>query len=304
MLKTYKICENKVITCDKEEGQIFIYILPNDNEKAKLVSEYNIDEHTLTSSLDQDEPARLEFEPEHMAVIFKRPKNYSAQDKLLFKISSMGFFLFKDCLIITLSEDVSLFEGKIFNKTDSVQKLFLNLMYRNIFHFMEHLKSINMIVNEVEEKINTSTKNLYIIELFVVQKSLVYYLDAISSNSMIIEKIKNYGLKIGFSSEYMEFIDDISIDNNQCYKQAEIYSSILSGLMDARTSIIGNNLNLLMKTLNVITVIIMIPSMVTSLFSMNVDVPLHNNPYAFWIILGFSLLSLIGFSYFWKKQEW
>ena len=147
-------------------------------------------------------------------------------------------------------------------------------------------------------------KNEYLINLFTLEKSLVYYLNAINSNSLVIGKLRQYASKIGFSAEGIETIDDIIIENNQCYKQAEIYSNILAGLMDARVSIVSNNLNILMKTLNIITISIMVPTFVVSAFSMNVQIPLMHHQLAFWIIMGLAMCSVIIFLFFWRLKKW
>ena len=104
--------------------------------------------------------------------------------------------------------------------------------------------------------------------------------------------------------DHLEILDDIIIENNQCYTQAEIYSNILAGLMDARVSIVSNNLNMLMKTLNIITIGIMVPTLVVSAFSMNVSIPMQHNPLAFWIIMGLAIFSVIVFMLFWKFKKW
>jgi len=148
-------------------------------------------------------------------------------------------------------------------------------------------------------------ENKYLLNLFILEKSLVYYLNAINSNAMVIEKIKNNTIKIGIDSDTQEFLDDLLIENSQCFKQAEIYSNILSSLMDARASIVGNNLNVLMKTLNIITITIMMPTLVVSIFSMNVSLPLlHDHPLSFWLVLGLAMLSGVGFLFFWKRKKW
>ena len=85
--------------------------------------------------------------------------------------------------------------------------------------------------------------------------------------------MKHNAAKIGFTPENLEFIDDMIIENSQCYEQAEIYSNILASMMDARVSIVSNNLNWLMKTLTIITIAIMLPTLVVSIFSMNVPFP-------------------------------
>ncbi len=304
MLRICQIKDHQVSDCSGEQGPIWVYTNPSEQEKKHLVNELKIDEHTLASALDPDELSRLEFEPDHAALIFKRPKNYSSQDELLFKVSSVGLFLFKDRLIVVMPEEAPLFEGKQFQRVASLNDLLLKLIYRSIFHYLEHLKIINMITDSLEDKISSSMENKYLLNLFTLEKSLVYYLNAINSNSMLIEKLKTNAAKIGFSPEGLEFLDDIIIENNQCYRQAEIYSNILASMMDARASIVSNNLNVLMKTLNIITIGIMVPTFVVSAFSMNVGIPLSWHPAAFWMVMGLALVSVVAFMLFWRFKKW
>lgn len=305
MVRKYELAGGKIVESQNESSPIRVYVNPVEAEKRYLIDELKLDEHTLNSSLDPDELSRLEFEPEHVALIYKRPKNYAACDNFLFRVSSLGLFLFKDKLVILLAEDIPLFEGKPFVRSHSLPKAMLSLLYRSVFHFVEHLKVINMLSDSLEQKINASMENKYLLNLFVLEKSLVYYLNAINSNTMVIEKIRNNAARIGIDADTQEFLDDLIIENNQCYKQAEIYSNILSSLMDARAGIVGNNLNVLMKTLNIITITIMMPTLVVSIFSMNVSLPLvHDHPFSFWLVLGLAALSGIGFLVFWKRRKW
>ena len=303
MLKRYLLSDNKVVETDDQQGQILVFINPDEAERKHMLDDYRLDEHTLNSALDPDELARLEFEPEHVALIFKRPKNYSSKDQFLFKVASVGVFLFKDRVIVLLSEDVPIFSGKLFQKVSSLQDLCLRMIGRTIYHYLEHLKVINMITDSLEQKINTSMENKYLLNLFTLEKSLVYYLSAISSNAMLIEKIKNSAAKLGLTQDNLELLDDITIENNQCNKQAEIYSNILASLMDARASIVGNNLNILMKTLNIITIGIMVPTLVVSAFSMNVKLPFDkDHPIVFWLIMFLAIISVVTFMMFWKRR--
>jgi len=304
MKKTFKIIDNKVVESNDTDSNILMYFSPDAEEKKFLTETLNIDEHTLSSALDPDELSRVEFEPEHVAFIMKRPRNYSGKDVLFFKVASMGIFIFADKLVIVLSEDIPLFEGKNFSKLHSLKDLTLKIIYRSILHFLEHLKIFNMVTEELESKINKSMENKYLINLFTLEKSLVYYLNAINSNILVFEKLKYYSAKIGFTVEENEFLDDIIIENTQCYRLADIYSNVLSNLMDARASIVSNNINLLMKTLNIITIGIMVPTLVVSVFSMNVGIPLQDHPLAFWIILLFALISVAVLIFFWKKLKW
>lgn len=305
MLKLYQISENKIVESVEPNSSILLFTNPDENEKKYLINELKLDEHTLASALDPDELSRLEFEPEHLAIIFKRPKNYSSKDEFLFKVVSTGIFLFKDRLIIILPEQVTLFDGKIFVKVQTLEELMLKIIYRSIFHFLEHLKVITMITDELEQKTSESMKNRYLLNLFTLEKSLVYYLNAISSNGITIERLRIHYAKTNHSSqEQLEFIDDLLIENNQCYKQSEIYSNILASLMDARVSIVSNNLNYLMKTLTLITLCIMVPTLIVSIFSMNVTIPLAHNSYAFWVIMALAGISVLIFLLIFRHKKW
>jgi len=290
---------------DNVQPLVHIYTSPTEAEKRELVEKYKIDEHTLNSSLDPDELSRLEFEPEHTAMIFKRPRHYVAEDQFLFKVASTGVFMFKDKLIIVTAEEVPLFEGKPFINVKSIQDILLKLINRSIFHFLEHLKAINMLSTEIEQLISTSMENKYLLNLFTLEKSLVYYLNAVNSNAVLIERLKNNAGKIGFGPEHIEFLDDLIIENNQCREQANIYSQVLSSLMDARASIIANNLNIRIKMLTILTIAIMLPTLVVSIFSMNVKIPFASNePVSFWIISALAALATATFSFLWWKKRW
>jgi len=303
MLKKFQVEDRKLVEVDDRESPFLVYVNPDEAEKKYLVETLKFDEHTLASALDPDELSRLEFEPEHVAIIFKRPRNYSAQDQFLFKVSSIGAFLFKDKLIIVVSEDVP-FNGIVFNRVPTPALLLLRLIYRSIFHYLEHLKIIRAMSDELQDKVSKSMENRHLLNLFTLEKSLVYYLNSINSNGVLIEKLRANAPKIGLGIEEQELLEDTHIENNQCYRQAEILSNVLSSLMDARASIVSNNINVLMKTLNIITIAIMVPTFVVSAFSMNVGIPMARHPQAFWLILGLALLSVVGFTLFWRYKRW
>jgi magnesium transporter len=305
MQKKYEITGGKVVETRGDEATLLVFVGPDETEKRYLVDHLKIDEHTLHSALDPDELSRLEFEPEHVAFILKRPKNYSALEQFMFRVTSMGLFLFEDRLVVVVSEGDPLFEGKPFVAVHTLLDVLLRLLYQSIFHFLQHLKVINMVSEELEQKINAAMENRYLLNLFALEKSLVYYLNAIHTNGVLVSKLRNNAGKLKFGEEHLEYLDDIAVENDQCYKQAEIYSNVLSSVMDARASIVNNNLNVLMKTLNIITIALMVPTLVVSIFSMNVHIPMEELRPAFWIIMGMAACSAGAVMAFWRyKKFW
>jgi magnesium transporter len=304
MLKKFEVENGAIVPTENEDSRILVFISPDKDEIDFLTENFQLDEHTVNSAFDPDELSRLEFEQNHFAVIFKRPRNFSSDKQFLFKVSSMGIFVFKERMIILISEDVPLFDGRSSYEVKTLLDVMLRIIYRSISHFLQHLRVINMISDELEQKVNTSVENKFLLHMFSLEKSLVYYLNAIHSNAVLIEKLKNNIARIGFSVSNQEFLDDIWIENNQCLKQTEIYSNIISSLTGARASIVSNNLNSLMKTLNILTIAIMVPTFVVSVFSMNVKIPLQENPAAFMLVMLLSALALTASLLFFKHKRW
>jgi len=306
MLKRMCISDGRVQEGGSGGPCIEIYIAPDADERKHLVEDLKIDEHTLASSLDPDELGRIEFEPEHAALILKRPKNYSSEDNYLFKVASAGLFIFKDVLVVVMNEDQPLFEGRPFSKIQSVLDIVLRIFYRAIFHFEEHLRGINMLSDSLEKEVNTAMSNKHLLNMFTLEKSLVYYLNAIASNGKVIEKLRSSAARLGFTPEQVEFLDDILIENAQCFELAQTYSQVLSSLMDARASVVSNNLNVLMKALTLVMIAIMLPTLVISAFSMNVPMPfgMEQGPVSFWIIMAMAIVSIGAVGFVWRWKKW
>jgi len=303
MVHWWRLQNGRLEPCPAGEGQVLVYVNPDETERRHLVQDLKVDEHTLASALDPDELARMEFEPEHAAIIMKRPKNYSAADNFLFKVASLGILMFRDRLALVVNEDTPLFEGRQFQKMSTIQDVVLRLMYRSIYHFLEHLKVINMCSDQLEAEVNTAMENRHLLNLFTLEKSLVYYLNAISSNGRVIERMRSNAARLGFGAENIEFLDDIAIENSQCFEQAQIYSQVLSGLMDARVSVVSNNLNVLIKRLNIIMIALMVPTLWVSLFSMNLVIPLASRPAMFWLVVLSAALAAAASALFLQRKQ-
>jgi magnesium transporter len=273
MRANYDIIDGKLAATKDENSKIQVFINPEEAERMYLLGELDLDAHTLASVLDPDELSRVEFEPDHIAVIFKQPRHYSASDNFLFRVSSIGLYLFQDRLIAVLNDDVSssIFDqGKdIANLTGGLPELMIRLLARSISQFLSHIRTISMLVNELEQKLAKTMSNEHLLHLFKLNQSMTHYLSAISANGVLIDRLREYSTKIGFTVEHNELLEDLSVDNTQCYKQAEIHSVILSSMMDARVSVVNNNLNVLIKRLTILTIIFMPLNIIASIFGMS-----------------------------------
>ncbi|MCL2100619.1 MAG: magnesium transporter CorA family protein [Fibromonadales bacterium] len=308
MIKYYQLLAGRISVAERSEAQIAMLVSPGQEEINTLMKDYQLDEHTIASAFDTEELARLEYEDDYTAIIFKKPKSYNAEDRFLFRISSFGVFIFKGKVVILSDTELPLFDEKRFSRITSLNMFVIRLLNYSAYHFSEHLRMISRVNDELEAKLVSSMENKYLLYMFGLCKSLVYYLDAISSNQTVLRKLQN-SRNIEFSEVERDMLDDIYIEISQCLRQTENLSNILSSMMDARASIVSNNLNVLMKRLNILTIGIMVPTFVVSFFSMNVLYPFSigvefENPFAFWGIILLIILATLGFLFVHKKNKW
>jgi magnesium transporter len=258
MVQEYAIRDGQLVPCEEKQGLVKVFTSPDVAERNYLEHTCRISPHNISSAMDPDEIGRLEFENDHTMLLIKSPKNYSSSDNFLFKVTSVGVFVYKQELVIIMNnQETSILEGRQAFKITSLNDALLKILYGTIAHFLGHLKVISLLSDSLEHKINSSMANEHLLNMFTIEKSLIYYLNGINSNSVVMDKLKTNATRIGLSSENLALLDDIIIENNQCNKQAEIYSNILVGLDGARGAIVNNNMNQLIKRLTIVSVVFM-----------------------------------------------
>ncbi len=255
-MKTYyELRDGAIVSGTAESAMIAVYSLPDTNEKVELINTLHIDPHDLESALDPDEISRVDITAERTSIIWKRPNNVSFEQELKFEVSSVGLFLQPQKLVLVVGESSLAFSTREFQGMNSLPSVVLKFFLHTIHHFLDHLKAIKQINAELQSKLNLTMENRYLIQMFTLGESLIYYLNALEANSAVLTKLRTNADRLGFSKEELEMIDDIIIEHQQCCRQTQIYSSVLSGLMDARGNIVNNNMNVLLRNLTLINVV-------------------------------------------------
>ncbi len=300
MLHEYSVIDGRISRDASGTLPVDVYVMPDEQERRHLIEDLEIDEHTLISSTDPDETPRIEFEKNHAAVILKYPKNYSAEDNFLFRVKSMGIFIFDDRVVVVVDDEVQLFPTiRAAKNIQTPQDVFLRILHQTIRHFESHLRVINMCSDEIENEINESSDNRSLLHMFTLEKGLVYYVNALGGNSRVIERIRATTPKFKFSEENVELLDDLGIENRQFLDQAQVNSQVLSGLMDARAAFINNNLNVAMKNMNAIVIAVAVPTFFTGVFGMS-ELTMMTGDYWFLIYPAFILIMfLLGLFAYW-----
>ena len=314
MIQHYKKVNGKLTELEVLEPSCWINISPpfTQEELERLTSELDIPLDFLTDSLDIDERSRYEREDGVKLIVINTPilNTVESSNASVFITVPIGIILTENHIITISSFDNPVLErfsdGKIRNfnpadKHDFVLKIFEQSVYR----YLICLKDINIKRNLIEKELYSSSKNRELKQLLNIEKSLVYFVTALSSNELLMMKIKRTDfLGIRDNEELVDLLDDVIIDKSQANEMANTYSTILSGTMNAFASIISNNLNVVIQRLTLVTIILMLPTLVASFYGMNVDLPFMRSTGAFYGILAVSIMLSVLLALFFRRKRW
>jgi magnesium transporter len=266
---------------------------PDAAEKALLLERFHLDDHALASALDPDEVSRIEFHPNALFLIWKRPENYSGQDSFSFDVSSFGLLLTQDQMVLLCPDDKQLADLGLHRPMTQVLDVLLELLFNNIHHYLGHLKVIKMIARELQQQFNASMDSRHLVQMFNLSESLVYYINAIDSNGSVLTRLRNHAHKHQYGADSLALIEDMIIENEQCHKQAQIYSTVFASLMDARGNLVNNNTNNLLRKLTLINVVFLPLNLLAGIGGMS-EFSMMTTPIPWWISYPALLVGMAG----------
>ncbi len=308
MIMFYKTVGEELVELDRfEEGAWVNAVNPTEEEVAALCDMLRIEPEFVRPALDEEERSRIETENGTALILVDIPMVIAEGKKNVYSTLPLGIVLTKDCILTVCLKENSVINDFINKRirnfyTQYKSRFVLQILYKNATFFLYYLRHIEKITNKIENELQQSMKNKELNQLLKLEKSLVYFSTSLKSNEMVLEKM----LKLEQIKKYpedQELLEDVIIENRQAIEMTSIYSSILSGMMDAFASIISNNLNIVMKSLTMITIAISIPTMVASFFGMNVPNALQNSPAAFPIIIVASVALTAAAMYFLMRRR-
>lgn len=302
MVKYFRSEDGKIKErTEPETGGWIALTNPTAAEILEVSARYEIDIDDLKAPLDEEERSRIEVEDNYTLILVDIPIIEERNEKDWYGTIPMGIIMREDIMItVCLMETpilTAFMEGRVrgFN-TYWKTRFILQILYKNASWYLHYLRIIDKKSEEVETRLNKSSKNEELIEVLELEKSLVYFTTSLRSNEVVLEKLLR-SEKIKKYPEDEELLEDVIIENKQAIEMANIYSGILSGTRDAFASIISNNQNTMMKFLASVTIVMSIPTIVASFYGMNVNLagmPFAGSPYGFGGVVLFSfILSLI-----------
>ena len=283
---------------------------PDDREVDKITSLTGISEEYLKAALDEEERARIDKDDNCVMVLMDVPiiEEDPENDYYTYGTIPMSI-IHKDNYLVTVclreNSVVNDFKvGRVKNvETFKSTRLTFQLLYAVSTKFLYYLRLINKASQRVQSTLEKNMKNNAILEMLDLQKSLVYFSTSISANDAVIEKLnkQNYLKKY---EEDQDVIDDAGIENKQAAEMCSIYREIMNGTMEAYGTIISNNVNDIMKFLTALTLVISVPTLIASLFGMNLGgIPGLTSPWGFGVVCAISLFLAVVAGIFLAKKK-
>ncbi len=291
-------------------GSWISLINPSETEIKKVCENVNIQEDFIRDALDFEEKARIDEEEDDGTTLFvvDVPIIEKNEENEVYSTMPLGMIVVRDDFFIT----VSLRKNKIIDdfekrriknfQTYKKSKLIFQILYLNSSYYLSYLKQINKETEIAEYILKNSMKNKELLKLLSLEKSLVYFTTSLKSNELVMEKTMR-GKIIKLYDEDEDILEDAITENRQAIEMAKIYSDILNGTMDAYASIISNNLNGVMKFLTSITIVLAIPTMISSFWGMNVGLPFQDSKIGFLIMVGISIVLTLLVTWWLKRKD-
>lgn len=264
---------------------------PTEQDQQELQERFQIPDYFLSDIADTDERARYEYDDGWMLIILRIPYVKEVRSRTPYTTVPLGIIHKRDVTITVCNFETNMMidfvsyqqkRGEGF--TDYVDMIF-RLFLSSAVWYQKRLKQINALIEKSKKNLDKEVNNESLIGLSRLQDSLTYFVTSIRGNENLLAKLK---FKLQVDELDADLIEDVNIEMSQARETTSIYSDILESTMDTYSSIINNNMNTVMRTLTSVSIIMMLPTLVSSLFGMNLINGMEDSP------LGFPLALLIS----------
>lgn len=313
MIRYYAKDNSQLIELETSRPGCWINVSPpfKQGELETLSTELQAPLDFLTDSLDIDERSRYEREDEARLILINTPilNEIDKENEAIYITSPIGIVLTDDHVTTISGIDNPIIQKFLEDRVryfqpEDEQLFVLQIFEQNVIRFLDCIKKLNSKRNLIEQELYNSSRNSELKHLLRIEKSLVYFVNSLSTNELLKMKMKRTDfLRIKDDEEKSDLFEDIIIDNSQALDMSNVYTNILSGTMEAYASIISNNLNVFIQRLTIVTIILMVPTLVASFYGMNVDLPFEDAGGAFYFILMGSILFSLALVWFFRRKK-
>jgi magnesium transporter len=284
-MKTYWNTQGELSQLTEWQPNCWIQVTcPTEEDQHELEEKFNIPDYFMSDISDTDERARYEYDDGWMLIILRIPYVKEIRSRTPYTTVPLGIIHKRDVTITVcyyetnmMIDFVSYQQKRNEGFTDYVDMIF-RLFLSSAVWYLKRLKQISMLIDKAKRNLDREVNNESLIGLSRLQDSLTYFQTSIRGNENLLSKLK---FKLQIDELDADLIEDVNIEMSQARETTSIYSDILESTMDTYSSIINNNMNTVMRTLTSVTILMMIPTLVTSMFGMNLVNGMETKPWGF-----------------------
>ena len=306
MMTIHKTINGRLAALDCfEEGCWINLTHPNEEELQVVTDLLHVEPDFLRAALDEEETSRIDMEEGQTLIIIDTPAIEKSESAVVYSTAPLGIIVTEQNIITVSLRESSVirdFEEGLIRGISTTKKtsFILHILLRVAKRYLQYLKQIDKIYNHMERQLHKSQRNKELLQLMDLEKSLVYFNTSLKANEVTLEKILR-GRIVTLYEEDQDLLEDVLIEIRQAIEMANIYSSIISRMMDAFASVISNNLNVIMKVLTSITILLTIPNIIFSFYGMNVaGLPWDQ---FFWVPIVMAVVLILIVGYILKKKD-
>ena len=306
LLSIYKTINGKMTRLDSVQDGCWVNLTyPSEDELNTVAVTLGVEPTFLRAALDEEETSRIDTEDGQTLIIIDVP-SVEKDDAVVYSTLPLGIIVTPKHIITVCLKETSILkdfqDGLVRNaETQKRTSFILYMLLQVAKRFLQYLKQIDKIYNYMERQLYKSQRNKELIQLLDLEKSLVYFNTSLKANEVTLEKILR-GRIITLYEEDHDLLEDVLIEVRQAIEMANIYSSIISGMMDAFASVISNNLNVIMKVLTSITILLTIPNIIFGFYGMNITTGLPLDHF-WWIPLAIAAVVIVIAGVLLKKKD-
>lgn len=277
---------------DMQKGDWINLVNPTPDEIRTVADKTGIQEEFIRYPLDDEELARVETDEDQILIIVNVPT--TSGGAVIYDTVPLGIVLNDEYIVTVSLRDLALYNnfagGRIkaaftFKKT----RLILQILQQQTNIYLRSLRDIDRRYDVLEARLRQNMNNEDLNALLNLQKSLVYFNTSLRSNDKVMDKLFRTRT-IRMYEEDRDLLDDVIIENKQAIEMADVYTTILKNSMDALASISNNNLAKVMNFLTIITLLVTVPTFITSFFGMNLPMPFAANSWMTLVVLGLCIV--------------
>ena len=290
--------------CSKIEKNTWINLVkPSEEEIKKVAVALKIETNIISQVLVEKELPRVKRLDNATLIVVDVPFMKDTSIKNKYVTYPLGIIVSNTCITtVSLVEHAFLNNMEDIN-TFEINKLLIEILLKSAQSYLITLESIDEDIVRIENNTYKATDNKQLLNFLNIQKTLVYFITSLHANGMVLEKLQKENM-LNFSKEEAMLLEDATLENKQSIETSTVYREILSSTMDTYSSIISNNLNVLMKFLTGITIVFSVPTMIASFLGMNVPLcELGENPASFALIILISLIISLCIAWWLKKKN-